>query len=301
VAKVNDYLKLQFIILIWGFTGILGALIDLPPLDLVVYRTALAGFGLGALILLRGATLSLDRDAILKLVATGLIVGLHWVLFFAAIKSAGASVGMIGLSTSTLWSALLAPVFLKQRISALEVVLGVIVIAALGYIFHVEFSHGLGLLLSILAGLAAAVFSFFNGRFTHYIHHHLIAFYEMIGACLFALFCLPFAELILGTPRTSFIVAPSLEDFAYLLALSWLCTVYPYSECVELLKRLSVFVTNLFVNLEPVYGMILAALILKEHHLLTPHFYWGSAWIIVAVCIYPLCKHYLRRSVHRDG
>ncbi len=289
---LRDYLKLQLIVAIWAFTGVLGALISLPALDLVVYRTALAAFGLAVIMASTRRPFRIKRASLCKLLATGFLVGLHWVLFFAAIKLGGASVGMIGLSTSTLWSALLAPLFLRQNISRLELLLGAVVIAALSYIFQADFHHGLGLLLSVLSGLAAAVFSFCNGRLTRYLHHHQIAFYEIIGAGLFALLCLPFAEIILGEQRLSWINLPTKNDLLSLLILAWGCTIYPYSECVELLKRLSVFVTNLFVNLEPVYGMILAALILQEHKMLTPEFYWGSSLIISAVILYPIAKRY---------
>jgi drug/metabolite transporter (DMT)-like permease len=208
-------------------------------------------------------------------------------LFFGAVKLGGASIGMIGLSTATLWSALLGPMFSSQKLSWLEVWLGILVVGALAYIFNAEFQHGAGLLLSILAGLVAAIFSFLNGIFVRTVHHHTIALYEMLGAFAFAL-CV---AILNGEMRGQL---PSLQDIGYLCILAWACTVYPYSECVALLKRISVFATNLSVNMEPVYGMILAALLLNEHHFLTMKFYAGSVMIIGSVLAYPAVRRYRR-------
>lgn len=293
-ATFKDYAKLHFIVLIWGFTGILGALISLPTMNLVVYRTALAALGLVLLMLWNRRSLSTDPAMLLKLLGTGLLVGLHWVLFFGAVKAGGASIGMIGLSTATLWSALMGPFFSKQSVSSLEVFLGVLVVGALGYILNAEFRHAEGLILSVLAGLVAALFSFLNGSFVRVVHHHTIALYEMIGALIFAWI----AAWVSGQWEWQ---APSDQDWLYLLALAWACTVYPYSECVALLKKISVFATNLSVNMEPVYGMILAALILQEHHVLTFRFYVGSALIIASVLLYPVARRARRYQLKRRG
>ena len=237
-----------------------------------------------------------SQATIFKLIGVGLLVGLHWVLFFAAVKTGGASIGMIGLSTVTIWSALIAPLFFRTRFSLIEITLGIVVIMGLAYIFKAEQTHVKGLILSILAGLAASVFSHLNGQFTKHIHHHVISFYEMIGAGLTCLLSLFVAGPVLSL-RDWHLQSPSTNDLGNLIVLALACTVYPYAASVELLKRVSVFTANLTVNLEPVYGMILAAIFLGEHHLLTRDFYLGAAVTVTAVVMYPLINFF--RNNHR--
>ncbi|MCX6127252.1 MAG: DMT family transporter [Proteobacteria bacterium] len=290
-AMLRDHVNLHIIVLIWGFTGILGAKIHLPAIDLVIYRTCIACAGFALVLRLTGVSMRENQATIFKLIGVGLLVGLHWVLFFAAVKTGGASIGMIGLSTATLWSALISPFFLRKRISLIEITLGMVVILGLAYIFRAEKAHVKGLILSILAGLAASVFSHLNGQFTKRIHHHVISFYEMIGAGLTCLLALIVAGPVLAQ-RDWHLQNPSNSDMAYLLLLGLACTVYPYAASVELLKRLSVFTANLTVNLEPVYGMILAAIFLGEHHVLTHDFYIGGAVTVTAVIAYPLINFF---------
>lgn len=287
---LRDYLKLHFIVLIWGFAGILGAIIKIPAIDLVIFRTFFASVAMAIIIFVTPTAEFLQsRATILKLVGTGFLVGFHWLLFFAAVKAGGASIGMIGLSTATLWTALLTPFFQGVKLSWLEMMLGCVVVAALCYIFHVEHTQGMGLALSVAAGFVAALFSSINGCLTKHHHHFSIAFYEIAGACFVCLASLPFAPSF-SESRVQFLILPDGRDLTYLLILALACTVYPYAASVELLKRVPVFAANLSVNMEPVYGMVLAALILDENHHLSDRFYLGASLIVVAVFSYPVFR-----------
>ena len=293
---LKDQLKLHIIIVIWGFTGILGALISIPALDLVTYRTFIAAISFFVILKYSAEPLLKDRADILKLLGVGFLVGCHWMLFFGAVKVGGASIGMIGLSTSAFWSAIIAPKFTKMALSWLEILLGIVVVFALVYIFRAETKNGLGLILSVAAGLLAAVFSHCNGQLVKRLSQQVISFYEMIGALSVCILALLGREMFFPV-ESGLLAAPSLKDAGYLLLLALVCTVYPYSASIELLKRLSVFTTNLTVNLEPVYGMVLAALILKEYQVLSQDFYRGALIIVVAVFFYPVFRVLRRKRV----
>ena len=286
-GSVLDYIKLHAIVLVWGFTGVLGNIITISSLDLVFYRTMIAVAGMFIAAKISKIDLGIARDQLLKLIGVGFLVGLHWSLFFAAVKVGTTSVGMIGLSTTTLWTALMRPFFLKQKISYFEVGLSLIVIAGLLFILNENPDLSTALFLSIGAGFVAAVFSNLNGHLTKEFNHHVIAFYELLGA-FFVSAGMIFIMSTWIEPRDNVFVLPIAKDWLYLVILSIFCTVIPYAHSVELLRRLSVFNTNLAVNLEPVYAMILAALILNEHEKLTYSFYVGSAVIVASVLCYPL-------------
>lgn len=276
---LKDYLKLHFIVLIWGFTAILGVLISLPPIETVFYRTLITS---AALLWFCRSRLYVPWQAFIKIFLIGTLVGLHWILFFASVNVGSASIGLAGLSTVTLWTALLEPLVLKRPHSLLEVLLGLAVIGGLYLIFQYETDQSLGLLLGIAAALVACVFSVFNALMVRNYHHQTITMYGMLGACSVSLVFIAVGAF-LGRPAQ---FSVSGEDCIWLAILSLVCTVYPYSEAIELLKRLSVFAANLSVNMEPIYGMILAAIFFGEHNQLTRGFYSGAAVIITAILIY---------------
>jgi drug/metabolite transporter (DMT)-like permease len=163
-------------------------------------------------------------------------------------------------------------------------------------IFGGGFSHATGVLVGIGSALAGTVFSILNGRFAGLYHHRVIACYEMLGAAVFCLFCLPLSATWL-TDGAGLDLAPGPVDLLWLLVLVFACTVYAYSEYLELLKRVSVFTVSLAYNLEPVYGILLATLVFAEHKVLGGRFYAGSALILAAVAAHPLLERRVVRSV----
>ena len=291
----RDYLKLHFIIILWGFTAVLGELIDLRPVELVAWRTGIAAVTLG--LILRAEVLIPRRDAII-FVATGAIIGIHWILFFLSVKVANVSICMVGMATISLWTALLEPLMIRSRkLRHLDLIFGAIIIGAVYWIFRSEVAYSTGFLIAIASAIAATVFSIINGTFASRFHHRTIAFYEMIGACLLCVACLPLSGFLSEQePSSGF----ALDDLAYLLILAIVCTVYSFSEYVELLKRLSVFTVNFVNNLEPVYGILLGAIILKDYKHLSGGFYSGAVIILAAVIAYPMINRRLRRRQARQ-
>jgi drug/metabolite transporter (DMT)-like permease len=287
---LRDYLQLHFIVLLWGFTAILGLLISIPSVELVFYRTLLAALGLFVLLSFKKESIRLDARVVLKLVLCGQVVGWHWILFFLSARVSNASVCLAGMATCALWTSLLEPLVNRKGIKWYEVMLGLIIIAGLYIIFHFEFNHFSGLMLAIASAFLASVFTVINGRFTQKYNHYTITFYEMIGACLCTIIFMPFYQYFFAEGALQLL--PSVPDWLYIGILAIVCTVYAYSIAVELMKRLTPFAINLTVNLEPVYGIVLAALFFNEHEKMTRGFYWGTLVILLAVLSYPALKRF---------
>jgi drug/metabolite transporter (DMT)-like permease len=287
-GPLKDYLKLHFIVLIWGFTGIIGSSVSIQAVNLVIYRTAIAGFVFFLMLSIknarRGSTpkLSATHREKVSLICIGVLVGLHWCLFFAAVQAGSTSIGLLGLSTSSLWSALLRPVFEKKAISKLEVCLGLFVSIGLWIVVKAEPEFNLGLILSVAAGFVAANFSHLNGIAVKKQHELVMALYEMVGALLACWIVFPLLLKLLNSSFKLFEI-PSLKDGILIFILAIVCTVYPYSASIELLRRISVYSANLAVNMEPIYGIILSAALLGEHKYLSGNFYLGTL-IIVGLC-----------------
>ncbi len=300
-ATTKDYLHLHFLVLLWGFTAILGLLISIPPVEVVFYRTFLSALGLGLIMGLKHISFKIGKREIIKILGTGFLIAAHWILFFASARVSNASVCLAGMATTAFWTSLLEPLAMKKRIKWFEVILGLVVVAGLYIIFHFEVRFALGLLMALGSALLAAVFTVINSHLTVRHNHYTITFYEMAGAFIgtvlfFPLYLKWFAvngKLDLSIDRM---------DFLYISILAFVCTVYAYSASIHLMKKMSAFVVNLTVNLEPVYGIILAYIIFGDKEKMVPGFYVGALVILLSILSYPvLNRRYERRFLKPDA
>lgn len=280
--KTGQFFELHFIVILLGFTAILGKLITISAVEVVFYRTLFASLGLFFSLILLKKNIIITKIDTFKLLGTGLIVALHWFLFFYSARISNVSISLVGLSTATFWVAILQPFIDKTKVSYLEIALGLVVIVGLYLIFQTALNHWWALFLSILTAFLQAAFSIINSKLTQRHHSLIITFYEMAGACFFSAFFLGVYWYF--EPNTMPInLLPSISDFFWLIILAIICTVYAYSGLVRLLQRISAFSVNLVVNLEPVYGIILAYFIFGEKEKMSFGFYAGVIIICIAV------------------
>ncbi len=277
----RDHLKLQIVVILWGFTAVLGELISLSAASLVLYRTALA-----ALILLiwQGRRVQVPHRDKIAFTLTGFVIGAHWITFFEAVKVANVSICMAGIATLSLWTAILEPLMARERkFRSLDLLFGLIVALGVIVIFQSELRFGKGLLIALASAILAAVFSVINSFHVSKASHHVITCYEMFGAALFTA-----AYLFIFTPEAS--LTWTAWDWLWLPVLALFCTVIAFSQYVELLKRMSVFTINFANNLEPIYGILLASLIFQDYRDLNQGFYLGALIIITSICAYPFFR-----------
>lgn len=285
----NDYFKLHFIVFLWGFSSILGKLILLPAMEMVFFRSILAVAGMAILILILRGNFKVNRIELIKLILIGFIVALHWVAFFGSARVSNVSVSLVGFATNSLWAALLEPLINRSRIKKFELFLGLVVLFGLYVIFSFDFQYKLGLLIGIFAGFTGALFSVFNSKMIKTVDSYTITFYEMIGVFIGLGLFMPIYKNTWAVGHV-LQLSPSLNDWIYLVLLAGGCSVYAYSQAVELMKKLSVFIIQLTLNLEPVYGIIMAVIIFKEKEKMGVNFYAGTCIILLAVALYPLMK-----------
>jgi drug/metabolite transporter (DMT)-like permease len=284
---LKDYFLLHFIVLIWGFTAILGdkRLVSLNPLVLVFYRTLITAIALGVWFWAIKKSFRVPTHDLLKILGTGGIIAVHWLLFFGASRVANISVCLVGLATSTLWTSLLEPMFYKRKFRGFQIILGLITFAGIFQVFSSEFHYADGFILGMLSALAGALFSVLNSKFVRKYDQFTITFYEMVGAFLSVAIFLGFYQVVAPEP---FKMQPQGFEWLWIGILSLVCTVYAYPMGVKLMKKFSVFAVNLTVNLEPVYGILLAFLIFGEKEKMSANFYVGAGIILLAVFSYPI-------------
>lgn len=289
--NLKSYLHLHLIVFIWGFTAILGALISLEAFDLVWFRMIFAVIFIYLYVLIQKVDLKVAPKILLKLLVLGLIIALHWLTFFKAIKVSNVSVTLACLSTGALFTSILEPFFNKKRIVPYEVFFGLLVVAGLYIIFQVEGNYAEGILLALTSAFLSALFSVMNGQLAKSYNPTLISFYELFGGVLF----LSVFLLFNGNFTFEFFNLTT-SDFLYLFILSSICTAYAFIASVKVMKHISPYTVMLTINLEPVYGILLAVMIFKEKEQMSTTFYFGAMLIIATVIANGVVKYYQKKS-----
>ncbi|NWK56883.1 DMT family transporter [Verrucomicrobiaceae bacterium N1E253] len=274
----SRYFQLQFLVLILAFTAILGRLITLPAPLLVLWRTALAAIIMFIwLAASRRAPLTMPRKKMLSACGVGIILGLHWMTFFGSIQLANISVCLAGMASTSLFTALSEPLLDRRKPCWKEILLGLMIVPGLAMVAGASWDHAAGLGCALVSAFLASLFPVLNRKLTLAGQApQTITLYELISACGTCLI----AVLCIGDLRIS--QMPSSSDWLWLLILSGVCTVWAFSFHIHLLRYFTAFTTNLAVNFEPVYGILLAALLFQEYHELNPMFYFGALCIIAA-------------------
>lgn len=294
--KNSALLRLHFIVFLWGFTAILGKLITIPAQPLVFYRMLFAAIFLYVLLrFVQKRSLKVDRKIGIQLVAIGGVMALHWLCFFHSIKVSNVSIALSCLSLSTLFAAFLEPLIFKRKIDLSEVIIGIVIVICISVIFNIEFRYKEGIFYGILTALFGTVFSVFNGKLYGKTSSGNIIFYEIFGGWfLIAVFFLISGQIAdFGSIGT--------KDLWLLLVLAGVFTAYPMLESVSLMKYVSPFTLILTVNLEPVYGIILAFFIFGESEQMSPVFYIASFVMILSIVINGILKSRKRKALQNSN
>jgi len=287
----RNLLILHITVFIWGFTGILGALISIDAVQLVWYRVLIASVSLFAYFMLSKTSIKVSRKQFLQFFFTGSIVAMHWIFFFHSIKVANVSVSLICLSSVTLFIAILEPILKKQNISKGDILIGLLIILGIYLIFKFETKYTTGIIFGLCSAVAASFFSTINSTLVQKTGPSIIGFYEMAGA-FFWITVYRLFDKSLYTENFNL----SGIDWFYLLILGTICTALAYVAGVGVMRTLSAFRVALITNLEPVYGIVLAFILFGSKEHMTSGFYLGSLLILAAVFLYPIYKKRKNKS-----
>ncbi len=283
--NTKSYLHLHLIVFIWGFTAILGALISLDALPLVWFRMLFAVGFIAVFVYFKKLSLRVSKKSLLQFIFAGLIIALHWFTFFKAIKVSNVSVTLACLSTGAFFASLLEPILYGKKVVWYEVFLGILVIVGLYIIFNVEGNYWEGIILALISAFLSALFAVINSKFVKEHDATVISFYELAGGVFFfSIF------LLFGNSINADFFQLTTQDFVYLLILSSVCTAYAFIASTSVMKFLSPYTVMLTINLEPIYGIILAVLIFKEKEQMSFEFYIGALIILFTVLLNVIIK-----------
>ncbi len=277
-VNTKSYLHLHFIVFVWGFTGVLGELISTTSVAKVWYRMTIALVLVYIYIKIKKIPIIISRNLLLVFLGSGFIIALHWFAFFEAIEVSNVSVTLATLSTGAFFASILEPLFYKRRIIGYEVAFGLLVMCGLYIIYDVNGNFLYGITLALIAAFLSALFSVINSKFAKKYNASFISLYQILGGVLF----LTVYMLFTGELNGNFFVL-SFNDWMYLFILGSICTAYTFVASIDVMKYLSPYTVMLTINLEPVYGIILAILIFPETEKMSKEFYIGATIILLTI------------------
>ena len=294
------WLQIHFCVLLWGFTAILGKLISIAALPLVLWRMALVAVVLFLLPRIWRGLRAMSPRLILAFLGIGVIVALHWLTFYGAIKLANASVAVTCIATVPIFLSILEPVLTGRRFHLRELLLGLLVLPGIAMLVGgTPEEMNLGIVVGLFSALFVAFFASFNKRLILRADSLTVTALEMGSGALFLALLGGWllwrgsgaiTGLFVDEPAAIFAM-PSLQDGAWLLILAFACTLLPFALSLVALRQLSAYASALAVNLEPVYAVIMAIVFLGEQQELGAGFYLGALLIMAVVFVYPLLDY----------
>ncbi len=216
-----------------------------------------------------------------QLFGIGGLIALHWCFFYGSIKYSNVSIALTCLSSAGLFTALLEPMMTRKKFVPVEILLGLVAIAGIFLIFHFDPQYKTGIILGLICTVLSCVFSILNKNKVSYTAPKTMMLYELGGGWLFLTLVMPLYLFAFPTPH----LVPGKIDVLWLLLMSWVCTILAMDFSLQALQKVSAFTQNLTLNLEPIYGIILAFIVYKENKYLSDWFYLGFALIVLAVVL----------------
>ncbi|MBU6403635.1 MAG: EamA family transporter [Proteobacteria bacterium] len=289
-------LQIHFCVFLWGFTAILGKLITLAALPLVWWRMLLVS---GTLLLVPRVWRAL-RVVPLRLALAyagiGVIVSLHWLTFYGAIKLANASVAATCIAVAPLFLVFLEPLLARRRFELRELLLALVVVPGVALVVDgVPAGMRLGVAVGVLSALLVATFSALNKRLVAHADPLAVTALELGAGAAFLTMLAP-----LLPHSGSAWPLPDAHDALLLLILAYACTLLPFALSLHALRQVSAFSMQLITNLEPVYAIILAIVLLHEQRVLDARFYLGVMVILGAVFLHPLLSRRRRHEAQPE-
>lgn len=258
----------------------------------------IATAGIAIFLKWKSTSFKIANSELKKYLFTGLLVAIHWIFFFEAIKVSTVSVALVCFASTSLFAAFLEPFFFRRKIIGYEILFGFIAVVGLYMIFEFETNYKTGILFSLFSAFVGALFTVFNGKFMaksdtlKNSEAGIITLYEMVGG-----FIGLSTYLLISNPSFLAKDIPTISDWFYLLLLGLVCTAYAFVASVDLLKYISPYTMSISVNLEPVYAIILALLIFGEKEKMTLGFYAGASVVLITVLGNALMKGRIKKQV----
>ncbi len=285
-VRTKSLIHYHLIVFIFGFSSVMGALCSLDAIPLVVYRMLLASLGLAVYFAIFHPTyFRLERSLWVKVILGGLIIGVHWVTFFHAIKVAGVSLTLSMMATGAFITAMIEPLINKRKILGYELLFGGLIALGVGMIFQAEYEHLYGISIALLSAFLSSVFTILNTQLVKQGKAITLSFYELLVGAVFGI-----GFVIFSGNYTLEAFELRQWDWLWIILIAWVCTSYAFNISIKVMQHLSPFTVMLIINLEPVYGILLSLAIWGDEELMSFRFYLGFVIVLGAILLNGIYK-----------
>jgi drug/metabolite transporter (DMT)-like permease len=271
-------LQIHLAVVLFGFAGLFGKLLTLSPHVIVFGRVMFAALTLGAAALVwRDILGPLPRRGLRAFLALGVLLAVHWTTFFQSVQTCGVALALITYSTFPVFVAFLEPLLFPEPLRLRDVLLAAVALCGI-IILTPSWQLGdqitQGILWGIASGLTFALLSLLNRKYVRQHSSMTIALYQDLFA---AVALLPL--IVWHWP------ALTVKDVLLLLVLGVLCTAVAHSLFIAGMHGITARTASMIACLEPVYGVLLAALLLPHQEIPTPRTLLGGS-LILGVAFY---------------
>ncbi|MEJ5053439.1 DMT family transporter [Sphingobacterium sp. MYb382] len=277
----KSYLLLHSAVLLAGFTGVFGKLISLNEGLLSWYRVFFSALILFAILKFSKATKPISWKEKIAIGKVGLLITTHWIFFYASIKYANISIGVICFCLISFYTAIFKPLINKTKFQFSELMLSALTLLGISLIFHFDSSYQVGIILGVISSALGALYTIYNEKLVRVYESKTINFYQMVAGTITWGALMPIYLHFFPVET----IIPSGTDTFYLLLLALFCTVGLYMLIAEVLRTIPAFTMNLTFNLEPIYAIILAFLFFDESKDVNTSFYIGLGLIMTSVAL----------------
>lgn len=267
-------IQLHLAVVLAGGSGLFAKCVAVGPVGITCGRTLFGSLTLLVAATVMNSSLRLrSRRDLPMLAVSGAVLAVHWFAFFVSIQVSTVAIGMLAFSTFPLFVTFLEPLFFDERLHRSDVVTALVVVAGLILVTpNWDMSHHLtqGVLWGVVSAFTYAVHSLMSRSYVRVYPAVTVAFYQQVFATLCVL---PFALRLEGIP--------SGVDSFLLIVLGVVFTGFAHGLTVASLRHLRAQTVSVAFGLEPVYGILLAWLLLSEQP--SARTLFGGVFILCAV------------------
>jgi len=249
--------EINLAVFLFGLSGLFAKLISLPAVIIVFGRVFFSSVFLLIIMLYLKKDLKLkQKKHYFYFLLMGVILAIHWSTFFKSIQVSTVSIGLLSFSTFPVFVTFLEPYFFKEKIKLSDIIVAIITFFGIVLIIpKFEPTNNLtqGVLWGVASGFTYAILSILNRKCVKEYSSTVIAFYEQ---SITTIVLIPF--LFFEKP------APQPKDVLFLILLGIVFTGISHSLFINGLKNIKTQTASIISSLEPFYGIVFAAFILRE-------------------------------------
>ncbi|MCL1913686.1 MAG: DMT family transporter [Eubacteriaceae bacterium] len=257
MKKTYPLVLVNISVLLFGAAGLFARWVSLPAVLIAFGRVSVSALSLFIYSLATKQPIRIKDKAITILLSVaGIVLAVHWSMFFLSIELSTVAIGTITFSTFPLFVTFLEPLFFKEKLKARNIAMSILIIAGVIVTipsFSVVDRAFLGIAAGMLSSLSYAALAMLNRYFAKSFTSTFIALYEQSFA---AIALIPSLFIVKGHPTS--------QDIALLVLLGVVMTALAHTLFISTLKDLTAQTAGITSSLEAVYGIALAFLFLGE-------------------------------------